>query len=231
MAGLIDIAAGVMSQAGRRVEMAGQNIANISTPGYKRRVQFGGLLAGQAATPADAAMVPDLSAGRLSETGAPCDLAIEGEGFFTVNVAGRTLYTRQGQFRLDADGRLVTGQGFAVQQEGGGDIRLKSLDFKVLGDGTIVEEGAPVAKLALVQIVDPHTAAYADGGMLGAPEDGVRPAEAALLRQGALEASNVSMGDEMMTMMEALRRAEAGQRLAGVYDDLMGRVLTTFGQS
>jgi flagellar basal body rod protein FlgG len=50
------------------------------------------------------------------------------------------------------------------------------------------------------------------------------------VRQGAIEASNVSTGVEMVDMMAAIRRAESGQRLVNVYDDLMGRALTLFGQ-
>jgi flagellar basal-body rod protein FlgG len=232
MGTLIDIAASVLSQAGRRVEMAGQNISNVSTPGYKRRVGFATYLGAEGAGPGRGAagMVPDLSPGRLNETGNPHDLAIAGQGFFTINVSGQPLYTRQGQFHRDADGRLVTTHGFPVQAEGGGDVLLKRADFKVLADGTVVEGGEPVAKLAVVEILNPQNATYADGGMLSAAADDVRPAGAAMLQQGALEASNVSMGDEMVAMMEALRRAEAGQRLAGVYDDLMNRVFTSFGQ-
>ncbi|WCM29993.1 hypothetical protein NDN01_25485 [Sphingomonas sp. QA11] len=52
-----------------------------------------------------------------------------------------------------------------------------------------------------------------------------------LVRQGMTEASNVSVGDEMVTMMAALRQAESGARLVQTYDDLLGRAITTFGQS
>jgi flagellar basal-body rod protein FlgG len=228
----IDIAASVLSQSERRVEIAGQNIANLTTPGYKRRVSFAAFLPpdGSGLDPLTTGVTPDLAAGKLSETGNPYDLAIAGGGFFTINVAGQSLYTRQGQFQRDADGRLVTAQGFAVQAEGGGDIRLKSADFKVLDDGSVVEDGEPVAKLAIVDFANPQNAAYAEGGLLSMPDADVKPAETSRLRQGMLEASNVSMGDEMISMMEALRRAESGQRLAGVYDDLMGRVLNAFAQ-
>jgi flagellar basal-body rod protein FlgF len=51
------------------------------------------------------------------------------------------------------------------------------------------------------------------------------------VQQGAYEASNVTTGDEMVLMMEALRRAEAGQRVMNVYDDLLGRAVTSFGEN
>lgn len=230
MGSLVDIAAAVLSQSERRVELAGQNISNVATPGYKRRVSFESFLSPDAG-PAAANQVPDLSPGKLTNTGNPYDFAIAGDGFFAVTAAGRTLYTRQGQFQRGADGRLETAQGFAVQAEDGGDIPLKGGVFKVLDDGTVEEDGQAVAKLALVDFTDPKAATFAEGGLLSAGAGDVQPAKAALLRQGMLEASNVSMGDEMVAMMEAVRRAEGGQKLVGVYDDLMGRVLQAFGQS
>lgn len=228
MGTFVDIAASVLSQSERRVEIAGQNIANMATSGYKRRVAFAGLLGGSAAAAADT--VPDLSPAKLTMTGRPLDLAIAGAGFFAVNANGRTLYTRQGEFQRDADGRLVTGQGFPVQAVGGGDIVLKSGDVKVLEDGAVLDAGEAVAKLALVDIRDPQSAAYGEAGLFSVLQDGAEPLDTVAVRQGALETSNVSLGDEMVSMMEALRRAETGQKLVGVYDDLMGRVLTAFGQ-
>lgn len=232
MGNLVDIAAAVLSQSERRVEMSGQNISNITTPGYKRRVSFESFLApGAAAGQGPANQVPDLSPGKLTNTGNPYDLAIAGTGFFAVTAGGRTLYTRQGQFQRGAEGRLETAQGFAVQAEDGGDITLKGGAFKVLDDGTIEENGEPLARLAVVDFADPKAVTFAEGGLLSAADGDARPAKAAMLRQGMLEASNVSMGDEMVAMMEAVRRAESGQRLVGVYDDLMGRVLQSFGQN
>jgi flagellar basal-body rod protein FlgF len=237
MGTFVDIAASVLSQAERRVEIAGQNVANISTPGYKRRVAFERFLQSGAqpnATAADIAngdVTPDLAAGKLANTGNPYDLAIAGQAFFTVSVDGRALYTRAGQFQRDADGRLVTAQGFPVQAEGGGDIELKSADFSVQPDGSVLSDGAPVARLGLVQFTDPQAVAFDKSGLFSADDGAVKPAEGALVRQGMLEASNVSMGDEMVAMMAAVRRAETGQRLVSVYDDLMGRVLTAFGQA
>jgi flagellar basal body rod protein FlgG len=77
---------------------------------------------------------------------------------------------------------------------------------------------------------DPSAIRYADDGLYSAPQDTASPMDAPALAQGALEASNVSAGAEMITMMAALREAQAGQRLMGVYDDLLGRAITTFGQ-
>ena len=174
----------------------------------------------------------DFSSGKILETGNSSDFAIAGRGFFVVaGPDGQLVYTRQGQFHRNADGRLVTGAGQAVQLDGGGDLVLHGDTFKVTADGVVLEDGEPRAKLAIVDFTDPIAATRTEGGGFSAPEGMVVAVSSPSIRQGALESSNVSNGDEMVAVMEALRRAEAGQRLINVYDDLMGRALTTFGQA
>jgi flagellar basal body rod protein FlgG len=95
----------------------------------------------------------------------------------------------------------------------------------------VLENGQPTSKIAVVSLQDPSVAAYVEGGVLSAPSAAVTQVDAPDIRQGAYETSNVSSGSEMVSIMAALRQAEAGQRLVGAYDDVMGRVLETFGQS
>ncbi len=212
----------------RNVEISAQNISNISTPGYKRNINFESLVAN---TQSDSkTSTADFSVGKLIDTSNPYDLALGGDGFFAVRSAERVFYTRQGQFHRTADGRLTTPQGFALQAEGGTDLVLKGGKVEVLPDGMVLEDGAPVARLALMDAADRATMGLIGGSLFTAPDEAMRRAEAPSVRQGALEASNVSTADEMVAVMGALRRAESAQRLVGVYDDLMGRALSTFGQ-
>lgn len=210
-------------------------MSNITTPGYKRRVSFVQILAGVGSTQGQStqsSISTDFSSGKILETGNPLDLAVAGSGFFVVaGPDGRLVYTRQGQFHRDADGRLLTGAGQAVQTDGGGDLVLRSEVFKVTPDGVVLENGEPRAKLAIIDFTDPAAATPGEAGGFGAPESMVVTVSRPSIRQGALESSNVSNGDEMVAVMEALRRAESGQRLINVYDDLMGRALTAFGQN
>lgn len=234
MGALLEIGANILSQAGRRAEVSAQNISNITTPGYKRRINFDKLIGStDPLTPqiASQSTSVDFSAGKQIETGNPHDLAISGNGFFTVRSDEGLLYTRQGQFSRDADGHLITAQGFTLQTEGGADLVVRSGPFEVTADGVVVQDGAPVAKLALVDITDLQAAAHGEGGLFSAPDELVAPAAGASVRQGALESSNVSTADEMVALMAAVRRAETGQRVISVYDDLMGRALTAFGQA
>jgi len=233
MRGLPGIAAAMLSQSERRVEIAAENVANMSTPGYKRRVGFSELLpqgGRQSVAEPSSSSFTDMSVGKIVETGNPGDLAIGGSGYLVLQDDHGIAYARTGQFARTADGRLVTAQGLVLQSADGGDVVLRDGAFAVDPDGTVTQAGAPVARLALVEFAPDAVLSARAGGFAAAGAEPT-PAAGAAVRQGALEASNVSTGEEMVAMMEALRRAEGAQRLVNVYDELMGRMLTTLGQN
>ncbi len=236
MGAFLESVGDILSRVEGRVEIAAQNISNSATPGYKRQISFESLI-GAPDTDALTGLVQgpsqaiDFASGQLQDTGNPNDLAISGTGFFTVRTpGGETLYTRQGQFRRDEDGHLITANGAVVQQRGGGDLALKPGDFKVLDDGTVVQSGEPVGRIGIVDFVDAKAVRLSQDGLYSAPDATVTALDTASVRQGALETSNVALGVEMMTIMAALRQAQSGQHLMNTYDDLMGRAITTFGQ-
>ena len=232
---ITEIAGQILARAEQRAEVAAQNITNASTPGYRRRISFSELLSG-AANPGAAldqqhdAVAADFTTGQLQQTGGATDFAIAGQGFFAVRSDDATLYTRQGQFRRDDSGRLVTAQGLALQSVDGGDIIVGNGPFQVASDGTVTRSGEPLARIAVVDFDDRHALVASAGGAFAAGAAEPRPVQGAVVRQGMLEGSNVNTGDEMVAMMEAVRRAETGQRLMTTYDDLMGRALNLFGQ-
>lgn len=232
---ITEIAGQILARAERRAEVAAQNITNASTPGYRRRISFSELMnaggtSGAAPGQQHEAVAADFTAGQLRQTGGATDLAIAGEGFFIVRSDDATLYTRQGQFHRDDTGRLVTAQGLALQNMDGGDVVVGDGPFQVAADGTVTRGGEPLARIAVVDFDDRHALVPGDGGAFAADAAEPRPFQGAVVRQGMLEGSNVNTGDEMVAMMEAVRRAETGQRLVTTYDDLMGRALNLFGQ-
>lgn len=234
---VIEGASAILSQAERRLEIAAQNISNVSTPGYRSRAAFSEFLA-QAGAGAGApaagtvrlSVVTKFDAGTISETGNPLDLAIAGSGFFVVGSPEGPVYTRHGQFSRNEDGELVTAQGWPLQAEGGGSIVVSQADFEVSRDGVVTENGDVIARLAVVDFENLALLRPTQNGALLADEAVPDAVPAPLIRQGALEASNVDTSKEMVAVMEALRRAESGQRLITMYDDLMSRALSTFGQ-
>ena len=234
MTGLIDLAAVILSQSERRVELAARNVSNVATPGYKKHVGFSEFLKtgepGREPVPSETSFV-DFATGKQIETGNELDLALGGSGFFVVRGEEALLYTRHGQFQRDSDGRLVTADGLALQTRAGGDLLLSDGSFEVGADGMVVQDGVPVGTIALASFADTHALTDRGGGYFDAGSHASAEPAAATVRQGALEASNVSTGEEMVAMMASLRRAESAQRLVNTYDELMGRALSAFGQA
>jgi flagellar basal-body rod protein FlgG len=230
---LIDSASAILSQAEQRVTISAQNIANISTPGYKRRLDFTRALS-EGATSVDGQLSNlskfDFSIGKFIHTGNPGDIAIADAGFFAVRSGDQILYTRRGQFSLDNDGHLATPEGYILQAQGAGDLTLQGPEFTVMEDGAVFQKDRPVAQLQIVEFEDLTVLTSAENGLFAAPAGAAVDMSAPQVRQGEFEASNVSTGDEMIAVMEAVRRAESAQRMVNVYDDLMGRALTAFGQ-
>jgi flagellar basal-body rod protein FlgF len=230
--GLIESASGILSASERRLENVSNNVSNLSTPGFKRQISFEEVMSGRGAESAEASLRhhSDLSQGQMKATGNPLDLAISGPGFFRLRSGDDIFYSRQGQFRVGTDGTVVTPQGHVLQQAAGGDLVLERSGVEILEDGTVLDGTRPVGKIGIYVAGDPAALRALGGSMFAAGEETMEEAPASALRQGMVEASNVVLGDEMVAMMATVRQAEGGARLVQIYDDLLGRAITTFGQ-
>jgi flagellar basal-body rod protein FlgF len=228
--GLMDSAVALISGADRQLETTAQNVSNVTSPGYRARQSFWALVDGgaDAARAPEVRLVTDFAAGSTTLTGSPYDLAIGGEGFFVVQSGDETRYTRNGQFQRDDAGRLVTGDGFALQGDGG-DLVVHGDGVTVLSDGTVLDQGEPVARIVVRDFADRSGLSPAGASAFRAPGDEGVEVLHPNLRQGSLETANVSTAHEMMTMMKALRQAETGQRIVQLYDELLGEAITGFG--
>jgi flagellar basal-body rod protein FlgF len=223
---LTEMAMSAISQAQRRVEVAAQNLSNAATPSYKRRVAFSTLVGSVNTPQSDAPRINvtvDSRAGKLIETGNPANFAVNGPGYFALRRDDGVIYSRNGQLTIDGEGRLVDPNGFALQLSNGRDLVVKTAGFEVLTDGTVREKGQVLGTIAVFAANEAEVGATEEQSF----ELVANPS----VKQGMIEASNVTTGDEMVSMIEALRRAESGQRIMNVYDDLMGRVITSFGDS
>jgi flagellar basal-body rod protein FlgG len=229
MSGLVESATAIMSVSERQLEIVSQNISNASTAGYKRVQGFADVLAARAADAGPLASRTDLAQGGMQSTGNPLDLAISGAGFFLLRDGDSMIYSRQGQFRRSEDGTVVNALGHVLQQAGGGDLVLTGGAVQIVEDGTVLDAGQPVARIGLFAPRDAAALEVHGGSRFTAAEGVMEEAPAAILRQGMIETSNVQMGEEMVTMMAAMRSAETGSRLVQIYDDLIGRAITSFG--
>ncbi|WP_370710361.1 flagellar hook-basal body protein [Paraburkholderia sp. IW21] len=233
------LATRLISLQTRRVEIAGENVANVATPGYKREIAFEDALAAAGADHFQAASIvgnangstvaTDFSAGKLVHTGDPFDLSITGAGFFEVATTDGPAYTRLGSFQRDADGRLVTAQGWPLQGSNG-DVRVNAANWHVERDGTVIDNGNTVAVVRIVDFDDTAKLRRTDGGLF--VSDGAQAADVDRVQvsQGYIESSNATLPTDMMQMMEAMRRVESGQKLVHAYDDMMGSVMQRLGE-
>lgn len=202
----------------RSMEVIANNLANVSTPAFKREsVRFEEFLKSasnrgdksQATSLVRAAgTIRDLSQGRLVPTGAAFDLAISGRGFFAVQTAGGERYTRNGHLSLDANGQIVTDAGNLLLGDSGPVvIPVDSGDIHVASDGTVSGKQGQIAKLRLVEFAS-EIAMRKESASLYASNETPRSATNAEIVQGMLESSNVEPVVEITRMIEAMRAYE-----------------------
>ncbi len=208
-----------------QMDVVANNIANASTPGFKAEM----MLMSEVELPAergvdlsyvqDFATARDFSPGSVRATGNPLDLAVQGDGFFAVQTPDGVRYTRVGRFQLDANGTLVTSQGYPVLA-GGGPVTLDPDDgpVYVAEDGSISTDlafgGQQQVVAGKLDLVD-----FADRGQLTPAQDnlfdakGQQPTAATgKIAQGMLEDSNVRPIIEMTSLIEVTRSYQAMQR-------------------
>lgn len=233
------VAAASMQSDVQRINIISQNLSNVLTPGYKRMwpvaTSFSAFMTpGGAANPGQAvesvAASIDFRPAPSRHTGNPLDLAIEGDGFFELQDAGGTSYTRQGSLSLDAGGRLVAPGGAAVAGVSG-EIRLESDKVRIDRTGRILDKDAVVGQIRLVRFDDPQKLVPAGQGRYTQGAALLEPAaDGATVRQGHVEASNVVPAEEMVRLIETMRHFEGGQKVIQWHDDMLEQALSRLGQ-
>lgn len=234
------IAARSMSDDLARLASISQNLANAATPGYKAELAvarpFAEVL--QAATAAGptswVAPLPvlhtaiDQRAGALLPTGAALDVAIEGPGWFELAGPDGPVYTRLGRFRIDAQGRLTDEAGRTVVSNEG-EIRLESPEPRIDRQGKVWDGSTLAGQLKVVTFDEPRALQPLGAGTWSADDQPAREAGSVSVRQGHLEASNVETTQQMVRLIETMRRFEANQKLIQGYDDVVSRAVRTLG--
>jgi flagellar basal-body rod protein FlgF len=193
----------------RALGTLGQNVANLTTPGFRavQRVEnFGSTLASTTRV--------DTRDGALIHTGRPLDMALQGTGFFQVSSGGQTYLTRNGQFELDVNGQLVDAMGRAVMGKDG-PISLTSDAVTIGEDGSIRDGTDVVDQLALVDVADGGQVQSLGQGLYTVSGDTVDAQSK--VHQGSLEGSNVDPGHEVVRMMELSRHASSIQHAISTY--------------
>lgn len=210
----------------RQMDIVANNIANADTAGFKVESLM------EKTDPASPAVTMggpnpvkfvsadgvarDFGQGALNRTDAPLDLALEGQGFFQVQGPDGPRYTRDGRFTLDETGRLVTQKGMPVLDDGGGEIILDPAEgqFSVAEDGTLTQGATRIGRVGVVTFgtLAPLEKA-GDNLYRNTSNQQPQPAEAARVRQGMLEGSNVQPIVEITQMIEVSRAYERMSRI------------------
>lgn len=235
MADAISITAASMAFDMQRLATISHNLANATTPGFKRELAYSrpflqqlDALALQVPLPQLRSVV-DLRAGTLRATGHALDVALEGEGWFEVMTAGGPAYTRQGNFQLDARGRLVTHAGWPVMGADG-EITLGNGPVRVDTQGRIFEGDRAAGQLRVVGFARSSALVNAGEGLWRADDQGAQPLDKPAVRQGHLENANIQTVGEMVRMIETMRHFETGQKLVQGIDEMLGRAIRTLGE-
>jgi len=217
----------------KRFEAVASNLANAETAGHKRLVSRSELFSNELAMAksgdapsGEASVLRDFSQGDLVDTGDPMDVAIQGPGFFAVEVNGQTQFTRSLHMHSAPDGTLEDEHGGRVMGDGG-PLRLSSpiARVEVENDGTVKGDGSDVGRLRLVNFVEPQKLDDQSGGYWHADDRlEVTGAQGSQVRQRQRENSNVNALDELVNLITIQRQYEAAQRAMSVESDLRKRL-------
>lgn len=238
--GFYNLASNLIVQ-NRNMNVISNNMTNVSTPGYKNDQLLQGTFRDEllyrfengVRTPIGetsrintaAEKVTDHAQGFLRETERSLDIGLSGNGFFAVQSAEGTVYTRNGSFNIDNEGYLVL-QGVGRVLGTNGPIQVNSDEFIVNKDGYVFgADGYTVyGRLNIVGFEDMNQLEKLEGGVF---RTGAQPQQVpeTMVKQGFLEDSNVSMVQEMTNMMNGQRSLQSSAQLLKMYDQLSGKAI------
>jgi flagellar basal-body rod protein FlgG len=253
MRALLTAATGMDAQQ-LTVDTIANNLANVNTSGFKRsRANFHDLLYQTIKAPGQSSTVGTVipsgiqigsgtqvssvekmfTEGGIIQTKKETDMMIQGEGFFRVQLDdGRTAYTRDGSFKWDSNGRLVTADGFPVMPEITIPPGVAHNKFNVGFDGAVTvrvgEEVQELGQLQLANFINPAGLDSLGRNMYGATVASGEPIVSAAnqdgvgaIAQGQLESSNVNVIEEMVNMITGQRAYELNSKVIQAGDQML----------
>ncbi len=246
--GFYNATSGMLTQ-NRNLNVISNNMANVSTPGFKsdkfiattfreelisrignKDKSTASPLGTMAMIRASDETVTDFTNTAYAPTRNSLDFALSGSGFFSVQTANGVVYTRNGSFTLDDQGYLYLPTIGRVLGENG-PIRLGTDKIKVDSSGTIYSEDGNT-RYGTLRIVDFQNydtqLVKTTGNVFIAPNGGATPANAKVVGS-ALESSNVDAVDQMVQMMSSQRALQSSAQVMKMYDQLIGKIVSQLG--
>ncbi|MDE3164485.1 MAG: flagellar hook basal-body protein [Acidobacteriota bacterium] len=218
------------------LDLLANNVANASTGGYKADREFyNTYVAPEAAVDDPAPVMPvverhwtDHAQGALHSTGNPLDVALDGKGFFAVNSPGGPLYTRNGSFRLAADGRLTTLDGYAVRSRQGTPLVLDATrGIAIAADGTVTQEGNVIGQLEVSDFTSTAGLSKQGANYFRVADPKLKPSAPAgtVVAQGQIEGSNTGAAEAAVRLVGVMRQFEMLQKAAGLGNEMSKRAI------
>ena len=231
----------------KELDVVANNVANASTTGFKADRQLFQTYVDQLNVPGgniafvqDRATYIDRSAGPIQVTDNSLDVAVQGDGYLSVNSPQGTLYTRNGHLQVGQDGTLLDSSGRAVLSPDGTPIQLPDqyTDLQIQGDGTVNVRvnGAwqNVGQIGTFRPTDPLALRKTGDGLFTDPSNAMQPIESgdpeSHLVQGALDGSTVQPVREIANMTELGRAYEQLSTLLSDDNDRERKMIAALGQ-
>jgi len=218
----------------RQVETISQNLANADTLGYKKDIlSFKDYLIPREIVSLEpdgrvmgdlSSSVIDFSSGNFIKTGNPLDVAIEGEGFISLE---GSRYTRRGDLKRDAEGYLTAYNGIRVLGKKG-PIRLPEGKAEISEQGVVSSGGTEIDTLRLVRFGEAEKLSKKDGGIFSSAGRGTETRT--VLKTGYVEKSNVEAVKEVVRLIESLREFEMFQKAIHFFDEAASKVNNDIGR-
>lgn len=231
-----------MNATERWQDLVAQNLSSASIPGARQQeVSFSSVQAGLASADsgADTAnfVIPsagsttNFSQGELKATGGNLDFALEGPGFFAVQMPdGSKAYTRDGEFQLNSQGQLTNKQGYSVVS-GGGSLTFDPNNIApitVSSDGQVSQGADLKGAISITEFGNMKALTMGAGGFFRADSTvaQAKPAAATTVRQGFVEAANTSPTLAMASLITSMRMFETNQKVMLMQSDRMSKTIT-----
>ncbi|HTU22600.1 MAG TPA: flagellar basal-body rod protein FlgF [Gemmataceae bacterium] len=227
-------AASGMSGALQNQDVLAQNLAHAPVPGYRRQGQIFSAFVKPQNAPASEEQDHPLHGSQVSRiasvfapgpyqhTGNPLECAIQGNGFFVLDGPNGPLYTRNGQFQVNANSQLVSPGGYPVSGADGALTIPQDAAHLIIGlDGTVTAGNTTIGQLKLASFADPSQLERAGTTLFQAPTNVAPQAFTGSIRQGYREGSNVQVVQEMVQMIAGMRQYEAAAKSLRSLSDAM----------
>lgn len=214
----------------KRLTVIAENLANVSSPGFKRELEvvqaFGNKQSRRANETGMSPKHTDFTQGELRRTGEQNDLALYGDGFFVIEGPQGELLTRNGTFSVNENGVLINSEGFPVAwtERPGSITPVAENPLNVNSQGEVFQGSEQLGKLRIVDFEDKQLLAPSPEGYLVAPFGIKEIPSTAVVHQGALEASNAIGIKEIIGMIEVQRSFEQMGSLVSSINDSYSRL-------